>query len=130
MGHLGELAARSLYRLGSGGKGDSMARKQGEESQRLTITLTDAAKELGVSPETIMRWVEGGHLPVFIPPGVELARTNGGPRGYKLWIDQWEAFKRQRTFVVGNSEASSATHATVTGIDLYAKPMKRERMAR
>ena len=67
----------------------------------LTLTLSDAAKEMGVSSDTIMRWVEEGHLPVFVPPGHDFANTKPGPRGYRLWRADWEAFKRRQTFVGG-----------------------------
>jgi excisionase family DNA binding protein len=41
------------------------------------ISIIDAASELGVHPNTIRRWVRGGHLPHY-------------RIGRKIWIDKDE----------------------------------------
>jgi excisionase family DNA binding protein len=44
----------------------------GGTGERLTLTISAAAKELGVSSDTILRWFEAGYLPIFVPPGRNL----------------------------------------------------------
>lgn len=83
-------------------------------TERLTLTLTTAAKEMGVSSDTVMRWVEAGHLPIFVPPGVDLKNTRPGPRGYLIFKTDWEAFKRRQTFVGGLPIVPPPTPATGT----------------
>lgn len=71
------------------------------EAGRKTISVADAAKELGVSSDSIMRWIEAGHIPVFVPPGHDFSDERPGPKGYKIWLGDWDDFKRRQTFVGG-----------------------------
>jgi hypothetical protein len=47
------------------------------EPECLTLNLTAAAREIGVTSDTVMRWIEAGHLPVFVPPGHDFGSTRG-----------------------------------------------------
>jgi hypothetical protein len=67
-------------------------------STRLTIPFASAATELGVTRDTVWKWVVAGHLPIFIPPG------DSGPGcffGYQVFLKHWEAFKARQIFVNG-----------------------------
>jgi len=67
----------------------------------LTLSLSDAAREIGFSTDTLMRWIEAGHLPIFMPPGHDFGDKRPGPKGYRIWRTDWEAFKRRQTYVGG-----------------------------
>jgi hypothetical protein len=66
---------------------------------RKTIDAADAARELGVHLGTLVGWCEEGHLRMFVPPGKSLGDGKRGPKGYMIWLVDWEAFKAARTMV-------------------------------
>jgi hypothetical protein len=95
--------------------------------ERLTISLRDAAIELGVSPDTIMKWVQAGHLPIFVPPGVDQADHRPGPKGYQVFRADWEAFKKRQTFVGGIPMKPLATPVMTPPSGRGIRGMKRPR---
>lgn len=70
------------------------------EVERKTIGVAEAAKELGLSEKTLIGWASDGHLPLFVPPGRELGGSKRGPKGFLIWLADWEEFKRERTTTV------------------------------
>jgi hypothetical protein len=73
------------------------AREAAIKDKCLTITVPEAAGQIGVSPDTIVRWAESGCFPVFVPPGRDLGDSRRGPKGLMIWVADWEAFLRSRT---------------------------------
>jgi hypothetical protein len=64
---------------------------------RKTISASVAAKELGVHLGTLVGWAQDGHLRMFVPPGKRLGDGKRGPKGYMIWLVDWEAFKAAHT---------------------------------
>src|SRR4051812_40746341 len=59
------------------------------------LTFADAAAEVGVSWDTVMRWARSGHFRTFVPPGQTLdAWGKSGPKMLRIMRDDWEAFIR------------------------------------
>ncbi len=63
----------------------------------ITKSVPECAAELGVSTSNVVRWIEGGHLQAFVAPGKAIGDSRPGPKDYRVFARDWEAFMRART---------------------------------
>ncbi len=64
------------------------------------LTPQEAADQVGVSTETVLRWHDEGHFPLFVPPGKSHRDHTRGPKGYRIPRADWERFLASRTYKV------------------------------
>ncbi len=83
-----------------------------QTATRPAWTVKEIAADLSVSPSAVMRWIEGGHLVVFRPPGVDIHSSNKGPKTLRVLDDDYQAFKR-RNCVTGRPQAEPEAPAPV-----------------
>lgn len=81
------------------------------------MTVAECAAELGVSSDSIIRWIEGGHLAAFVPPGRSIGTGLRGPKGYLIFREDWHGFCRARTM-------TGQPSAVRTGQVQAAKPVR------
>jgi excisionase family DNA binding protein len=58
----------------------------------LTLTVTEAAEQLGKSAPTVLAWIKSGHLRAFVPPGHDLSSKRSGPKGVVIFQSDWDRF--------------------------------------
>jgi excisionase family DNA binding protein len=82
--------------------------KAAETTAPIFYTVAECAAQIGVSQETVIRWIEEGHLLSFVPPGRRIGDGLRGPKGLKIMRDNWEAFIRARTMTGRPSTAATS----------------------
>lgn len=65
------------------------------------ITVQQAAEEIGMSRDSVVRWVEAGLIPAFVPPGKVIGDGKGGPKGYRIFRRDWDEFLAANTVTAG-----------------------------
>ena len=81
-----------------------MTTKAKTKPPKATLSVPKAAAEIGVNPATLYRWIADGHVPAFTCPGRDPGDGKRGPKGYKIFVKDWERFKRGRMVVVQAEE--------------------------
>lgn len=71
--------------------------KEPSADESIVLTIAQCAAQLAVSPGTIMKWTEGGHLCAFYPPGKKPSDGQPGPSTLRVFKANWENFLRART---------------------------------
>ncbi len=79
-----------------------------EPPRRRGMTIKEVAEEAGFSVATIVRLIRDGRIPAFRLPGRYLGDGRTGPKGLRIWSDDWERFRRAHTIVEATPEAKEA----------------------
>lgn len=90
--------------------------KTADTAAPLCYTVAQCAEQIGVSFDTVIRWIEDGHLATFCPPGKQIGDSQPGPKGLKIFRSDWENFLRARTMTGArtSSAAPSSSSASST----------------
>lgn len=89
------------------------------------LTVKDCAEEMKVGHSTVIDWINAGELVAFIPPGKDPGQKKRGPKGYRVFPEDWERFKRARRYtgagatptMSSSAPAWSPSCGTPTGTD-------------
>jgi hypothetical protein len=92
------------------------------------MKLSECAAELCVSETTLVKWIEGGHLMAFLPPGVRASDGRRGPKGYRVLREDWHRFVQAHRFTGASREPAAGdpaeapssrktVHVAATGTD-------------
>lgn len=76
------------------------------------LTLTEAARQLGIHPTTLRRWADNGDIPVYITPG-----------GHRRFIED------DITTFMGNRSLVSQSGGTPKMLESYALSATRQRLS-
>ncbi len=64
-----------------------------------TLSVHEAAAQLGVEPRQVYRWCAAGHLVIFVPPGHRIGDGRRGPKGCRIEVKHWRAFLDKHSMV-------------------------------
>ncbi|WP_422923062.1 helix-turn-helix domain-containing protein [Singulisphaera sp. PoT] len=64
----------------------------------IAISIADAAAELGVSTDKVLKWVTAGRLKAFVDPDSRLG-VQRGPKTVRIFREDWRRFLEAHTVV-------------------------------